>query len=123
MSEPRFEVPVELRNLAERTIEQAEKAFDMFFEAANKSMAPLAHPGAETSRNALFLTEQNMKSAFDNARRIAQATDLQKAMQIQSEFLKGQFTSAGEQMKQIADSVMSTTKGVTEGKFKFGGSN
>ena len=44
-------------------------------------------------------------------------------MQIQSEFLKGQFTSAGEQMKQIADSVMSTTKGVTEGKFKFGGSN
>ena len=58
MSEPRFEVPVELRNLAERTIEQAEKAFDMFFEAANKSMAPLAHPGAETSRKALFLTEQ-----------------------------------------------------------------
>ena len=64
-----------------------------------------------------------MKSAFDCARRIAQATDLQQAMQIQSEFLKGQFTSAGEQMKQIADSVMSTTKGVTEGKFKFGGSN
>jgi phasin len=123
MSEPRFEVPVELRNLAERTIEQAEKAFDMFFEAANKSMAPLAHPGAETSRKALSLTEQNMKSAFNCARRIAQATDPQEAMQIQSEFLKGQFTSAGEQMKQIADSVMSTAKDVTEGKFKFGGSN
>ena len=33
MSEPRFEVPAELRNMAERTIEQAEKAFDMFFDS------------------------------------------------------------------------------------------
>ena len=64
-----------------------------------------------------------MKSAFDSARRIAQATDLQEAMQIQSEFLRGRFTSAGEQMDQIADSVMSTTKDVTEGKFRVGGSS
>ena len=120
MSEPpKFEVPAELRNMAERTIEQAEKAF----EAANKSMAPFTHPGAEISRKALSLTEQNMKSAFDSARRIIQATDLQEAMQIQSEFLKGQFTSAGEQMKQISGSVMSTAKDVTEGKFKAGGSS
>ncbi len=34
MSEPKFEVPAELREMAVRTIEQAEKAFDMFFEAA-----------------------------------------------------------------------------------------
>ena len=74
------------------------------------------------SRKALSLTEQNMKSAFDSARRIAQATDLQEAMQIQSEFLRSQITSAGEQMKQIADGVMSTAKDVTEGK-KVGGSS
>lgn len=123
MSDPNFEVPAELRNMAERTIAQAEKAFDMFFEAANKSMAPFAHPGAEISRKVLSLTEQNMKSAFDSARRIAQATDLQEAMQIQSDFLRSQMTSAGEQMKQIADRAMSTAKDVTEGKFKTGGSS
>ena len=50
MSEPKFEVPAELRNLAQRSIEQAEKAFEMFFEAANKSMAPFTHPGAEISK-------------------------------------------------------------------------
>jgi phasin len=122
MSEPKFEVPAELRNLAQRSIEQTEKAFDMFFEAANKSMAPFAHPGAEISRKALSLTEQNMRFAFDTARKLAQATDLQEAMQIQSEFLKSQITNAGEQMKQIADGIMSTTKDVTEGKFKGGGS-
>ena len=122
MSEPRFEVPAELRNLAQRSIEQTEKAFDMFFEAASKSMAPFTHPGAEISRKALSLTEQNMRFAFDTARKLAQATDLQEAMQIQSEFLKSQITNAGEQMKQIADGITPTTKVVTEGKFKGGGS-
>ena len=121
MSEPKFEVPAELRNMAERTIEQAEKAFDMFFEAANKSMAPFTHPGAEISKKALSLTEQNMRSAFDHARKLAQTTDLQEAMQIQSEFLKSQITNAGEQMKQIADGAMSAAKNVTEGKSKVGG--
>jgi phasin len=122
MSEPKFEVPAELRSMAERTIEQAEKAFDMFFEAANKSMAAFTHPGAEMSKKALSLTEQNMRSAFDHARKLAQTTDLQEAMQIQSEFLKSQITNAGEQMKQIADGAMSAAKNVTEGKSKVGGS-
>jgi len=31
-------------------------------------------------------------------------------MQIQSDFLKGQFTNAGDQMKQIAEGVMSAAK-------------
>ena len=121
MSGPKFEVPAELRNLAERTVEQAEKAFDMFFEAANKSMA-FTHPGSEISKKVLSLTEQNMRFAFETARKLAQATDLQEAMQIQSEFMKGQITNAGEQMKQIADGIVSTTKDVAEGKVRIGGS-
>jgi hypothetical protein len=56
------------------------------------------------------------------ARKLAQATDLQEAMQIQSEFMKSQITNAGEQMKQIADGIVSTTKDVTQGKLKGGGS-
>ena len=119
MSAPKFEIPAHLRNMAERTIDHAEKAFDMFFDAANKSsMAPLAHPGAEISKKALSLTEQNVKAVFDAARKIALATDLQETMQIQTEFLKTQFTNTGEQMKQIADDVMATAKDMTEGKFK-----
>lgn len=106
MSEPKLEVPAELRNMAEKTIEQAEKAFGMFFDAANNSMASITHPAAEISKKALSLTEQNMKAAFDHARKLVHATDLQEVMQIQSEFLKNQFTNAGEQMKQIAEGVM-----------------
>ncbi len=45
MVEPKLEVPAELRDLAEKTIDQAEKAFGLFFDAAGKSMTSMPGPG------------------------------------------------------------------------------
>ena len=114
MIEPKLEVPAELRDLAEKTIDQAEKAFGMFFDAANKSIASVPSPGTEMSKQALSLTEQNMKAAFDHARKLVHATDLQQAMQIQSEFLRSQFTTAGDHMRQMTGGVMSAAKDATK---------
>lgn len=116
MSAPKFEVPAELRNMAEKTIEQAEKAFGMFLDAANKSIESIPHPTTETSKKALSFTEENMKAAFDHAKKVVQTTDLREAMRIQSEFLKSQFANAGEQMKKITDEVMSAAKDATKDK-------
>jgi phasin len=116
MIEPKIEVPTELRDLAEKTIDQAEKAFGLFFEAANKSMTSVPGAGAEISKQALSFTEHNMKSAFEHARKLVHATDLQEAMRIQSEFLRSQFTSAGEHMRQMTGNVVSATKDATKGK-------
>src|SRR6476660_328407 len=110
MIEPKLEVPAELRDLAE-------KAFGMFFDAAGKSMTSMPGAGTEISRQALSFTEQNMKAAFDHARKLVHATDLQEAMRIQSEFLRSQFTNAGEHMRQITGGVMSAAKDSTKGKF------
>jgi phasin len=117
MSEPKLEVPAELRDLAEKTIEQAERAFGMFFEAANKSVAAIPSPGTEISKQALSFTEQNMKAAFEHARKLVHAHDLQEALQIQSEFLRSQFTNAGEHMRQITGDVMSVAKDSMKPKF------
>jgi len=111
MMEPKLEVPAEVRELAEKTIDQAEKAFGMFFDAANKSVTSVPTPASEMSKQALSFTQQNMKAAFDNARRLVHAKDLQEAMQIQSEFLKSQFTNAGEHMRQFSSGLMSAAKG------------
>jgi len=72
--------------------------------------------GTEISRQALTFTEQNMKAAFEHARKLVHATDLQEAMRIQSEFLRSQFTNAGEHMRQITGGVMSAAKDSTKGK-------
>ncbi|WP_029587376.1 phasin family protein [Bradyrhizobium sp. URHD0069] len=112
-----MQVPDAVRDLAAQTIDQAEKAMGMFFDAAKKSMASFRSPGAEISRHALSLTEQNMKAGFDHARQLVQARDLQKAMQIQSEFLKSQFTNAAQHMQQITSDIMSSAKDASKGKF------
>lgn len=110
MAEPKLEVPAELRELAEKTIDQAEKAFGLFFDAAGKSIAAIPGAGTDVSKQALSFTEQNMRAAFENARKLVHATDLQEAMRIQSEFLKSQFTNAGEHMREITGQIMSAGK-------------
>ena len=116
MIEPKLEVPAELRELAEKTIEQAEKAFGMFFDAASKSMTSVPGGENEISKQALSFTEQNMRAAFDHARKLVHATDLQEAMRIQSEFLRSQFTNAGEHMRHMTGGVMSAAKDAMKGK-------
>lgn len=110
MIEPKIEVPAELRDLAEKTIDQAEKAFGMFFEAATKSMMSVPGAGTEVSKQALAFTEQNMKSAFEHARKLVHATDIEEAMRIQSDFLRSQFTGAGDHMRQMTSSFMQSGK-------------
>jgi phasin len=116
MDAPKLEVPAELRNMVEKTIEQAEKAFAMFLDAANKSVAAISHPTAEMSKKALSFTEQNMKAAFDHAKTMVQATDLQKAMQIQSEFLRNQLNNVGEHVKKITEEVTAAARNASKGK-------
>jgi phasin len=87
----------------------------MFFDAASKSMTTIPGPGTEISKQALTFTEQNMKAAFDHARKLVHATDLQEAMRIQSEFLRSQFTNAGEHMRNITTEVMSTARDSMKG--------
>src|SRR3954464_12432066 len=117
MTQPKLEVPAELRELAEKTIDQAEKAFGMFFDAAGKSMTSMPGPGTEISKQALSYTEQNMRAAFEHARKLVHVTDLQEAMRIQSEFLRSQFTNAGDHMRHMTSDAMSAVRDTAKGKF------
>ena len=102
-----MEVPAQVREFAEKSVDQAEKAFSSFMDAANKSVALIPNPTTEISKKALSFTENNMKAAFDHARRLVRAKDAQEAVQIQTEFLKGQFAAATEQLKQLGSGVLS----------------
>ncbi|QDM19251.1 phasin [Tardiphaga sp. vice352] len=106
----KMQVPAQVKELAESTVEQAEKAFTTFIEAAHKSVDMVPHPATDISKKTLSLTEQNMKTAFDHARNLLHATDLQHFMQIQSDYLKTQFTTAQEQMKQLGGDMMASAK-------------
>ena len=114
MIEPKMEVPAELAIWPKKPLIRREKAFGMFFDAADKSIASIPGPATDMSKQALSLTEQNMKAAFEHARKLVHATDLQEAMRIQSEFLNSQFTNAGEHMRRYTGGVMSAAKDATK---------
>ena len=108
----KMQVPPQVKELAEKTVEQAEKAFTAFIEAAHKSVAMVPGPGTDISKKTLSMTEQSMKAGFDHARALLHATDFQHFMQLQSDYVKAQFTTVQEQMKQLGEDVMTSAKKV-----------
>ena len=110
MTEQQFklEVPAQIKEVAEKTIDQAERGFSAFIEAATKSVSMVPNPATDMSVKALSLTEQNMKAAFDHAKKLLQAKDLQEAMRLQAEFLRAQYEAATEQLKEMGNSVRSS---------------
>jgi len=116
MAEPQFkmEVPAQIKEVAEKTIDQAERGFSAFIEAANKSVSMVPNPAAAMSLKVLSLTDQNMKAAFDHAKKLLHAKDLQEAMQLQAEFLKAQYEAATAQLKEMGTTARSSVSEVSK---------
>jgi phasin len=105
---PSYEIPAEMRDFAEKSVEQARKAMDGFIGAAQKTVDTLEGSANTVQANAKDMTrktfayaEQNIQAAFDLAQRMVRAKDMQEAMQVQAEFVRSQFESMQTQMKEF----------------------
>ena len=115
MSTPSYEIPTEMRELAEKSVDQARKAFESFIGAAQKAMGQ-ADSAANTVQSsaraigdkAVTFTEQNVRSAFDYASKVVRVSDMQELMTLQSEYVKSQMATLQEQAKDIGSAVQST---------------
>ena len=103
-----FEIPNELRDFAERSVDQARKAFEGFVSVAQKAVGTADEAASATQSHAksvsaqvLGFAEQNVNAAFDLAHRLVQVKDPQEAFKLQSEFLKAQLSALQEQAKEI----------------------
>lgn len=106
----KLEVPPQVREFAEKSVDQAEKAISSFMQSAGRSVAMVPGPMTDVAKQALVISEANLKASFDHARKLMQAKDINEVMQLQSEFLKTQFGTATEQFKQMTSG---TGKGTT----------
>ena len=105
---PNFEIPPEMRDMAEKSVEQARKAFDGFMGAAYKAAGTLegttetVQAGSkDIGRKALGYAEQNVAAALEFASSLVKARDPQQVLQLQSDFIKSQLQAFGEQAKDI----------------------
>ena len=102
MTEPKLEVPAELRQLAEKTIDQAEQAFSLLFDAARRSTASTTTSVAALSKQVLAFSEESLKASFEHARKLASTDSLQEIATAQSELVKSQIAGAEHHIRQLA---------------------
>ena len=119
MSNSPFEIPNELRDFAERSVEQARKAFEGFLTVAQRASGVAgdatntSQSGAKSvSAHVLAFTEQNVNAAFDLAHKLVKAKDPQEALALQSEYMKAQLAALQSQAKELSAIIQ---KSVTPG--------
>ena len=116
-----FEIPEQIRTFAEKSVEQAKKAVDDFIAATHQAVAKVeassstVQSGAlDLNKKVLTLAEENIAGVFEPAQKLVQAKDPQEILKLQSDYLKAQAASFGEQVRQIGDAAAKTVSSITE---------
>lgn len=104
-----FEIPAEMRALAEKSVDQARQAFETFMSAATQaaSTADKQAAGAragvkEVGELAVGFAERNVASSFEFAQQLVRATDSQEMMALHADYVKRQIATLSEQTKELS---------------------
>jgi len=104
---PKFEIPNEMRDFAEKSVEQARKAFDSFMDAAQKASTTLESQQEEVGErarqanaSAVAYAEANIAATFAYAQKLVRAKDLHEMVAIQTEFAKSQVETLTKQINE-----------------------
>ena len=107
-----FEVPNEVRAFAEKSVEQARKAFDGFVSAASQAATTFegrtaaAQAGAkDVTQKAMSFAEQNVSNSFDFAQKLMRAKDANEVVKLHSDYVRKQIGALSEQAKELGQSA------------------
>jgi phasin len=105
-----FEIPAEMRALAEKSVEQARQAFDSFISAAQQTassadkQATGARAGAqELGGLAVSFAERNIAASFEFAQRLVRAKDAAEVLSLQADYVKSQMAALSDQAKALSE--------------------
>src|SRR5215212_7176640 len=108
MQPPSFQIPEKMREMADKSVEQAKKAVDQFLDATQKAVATaegsaksLREGAADVNRQALAFIEDNIAASFAFAQRLVQARTVEEMAALQREFVQAQMKTAADQGQQL----------------------
>src|ERR1700674_1856332 len=114
---PKFEMPAEMRQMAEQSVEQARKAFDGFIAAAQQAVSTLegqaavAQAGArDVGKKAMTFAEQNVANSFEFAHKLVRAKDVRDILRLHSEFIRAQMEALSNQAKELGEAASRAAK-------------
>jgi phasin len=108
----RFEIPKDMRAMAEASFEQARKTFEKFVASAQAATGTIeernatAREGAkEITSKAVAYAEKNVQASLDYAQSLLKAKDLTEVMRLHSEYVQGQMRALAEQASEMGQAV------------------
>ena len=120
-----FDIPDHMREAADKSVDQAKKAFDDFIDATQKAVASaegsvnsLREGAADANRQALAYLEENIAVSFDLAHRLVRAKSVEEVAVIQQEYVQRQMRGMAEQGKSLGEMMKRTASAATGKKDK-----
>jgi phasin len=119
-----FEIPDQIRDLAERSVEQARTAYGQFMDAMLKaqSMTWTSLPAnavttsfAEIQERTIEFARKNAEASFALATDLAKAKDVAAVLDIQSRFVQSQMQAYATQAQELGRLMMATAERATRG--------
>jgi hypothetical protein len=104
-----FEIPRELREFAEKNVEQARVAYGQFMDALAQAMAAWSKVPSNVitsgfkavQERAIHFAKENAETSFTLASELAQAKDLQTVLTLQSRYAQNQMRSYALQAQEL----------------------
>ncbi|WP_428646937.1 phasin [Roseibium sp.] len=112
-----FEIPEQMRDFAEKSVDQARKAFDDFMGATHKAVtnvedsANAVQAGAsDVNKKALTFAEEQVDAAFKFAQALVKADNVEDMMKLQQDYLRSQMENLGEQAREFSNTASKTVQ-------------
>jgi hypothetical protein len=107
---PSFEIPPELREMAEKNVEQARAAYGQFMDFLTQAMGAWSKSpgGAEmggfsaVQERAIGFAKENAERSFALASELARAKDVQEVLTLQSRYAQTLMQTFGIQAQQLS---------------------
>jgi phasin len=107
-----FQIPPEMRAMAEKSVEQAKQAVEGFISAAHRTVstfegqAETARKGAkDVSAKAMDFAGKNITSSFDFAQKLVRAKDIQEMLELQATYVRTQMQALADQAKELGQTT------------------
>jgi phasin len=108
----RFEIPKEMRSMAEASFDQARKAFEKFLASAQATAGSLEERSAtvragakDVGAKAFSYAEKNVQASLDYAQSLLHAKDLAEVIRLHGEYVQTQMRSLAEQASEMGQIV------------------
>jgi phasin len=112
----RFEIPDQMRSMAEAGVAQTRRTLERMMENAQATAGSLEERGAtvragakDVGTKAIACAERNVQASLDYAEQLLRAKDIGDVMRLHSEYVQAQMRSLAEQASEMGQIVSKAT--------------